>query len=186
MEIPRQKSRTTARFVAAVVLLGIPIAASSSPPPTPTPRAGTLAAYASATPLDRSVLADQTGPVVITSASLAELGRGASLTELTEPAAEPVTVLEDTEVNGKTREYWRKKVLAQNKVISKLEARRLAVEEEIDRIERGRLDSKGLDRLEKAEEKLRSVDTSIRHEKMELSRIVRMARKQGAQPGWFR
>ena len=41
-------------------------------------------------------------------------------------------------------------------------------------------------RLERAESKLRHLDEEISREREELSRIVRDARRRGAEPGWFR
>ena len=171
----------TAFFVA---LASVHVLCSEPPPrptPTPTPRPTTLAAYARATVLER------TGePIVITGDNLDELGRGARFCVTSEPVSEPLKPVPDTRIDPKLRARWRSKVLAQSQRIARLEARRAAVEAEIDRLERGRLDARTLDRIERAEAKLRLVDTDLRRERTALSRIVREARKQGAQPGWFR
>jgi hypothetical protein len=126
------------------------------------------------------------GPIVITGDNLDELGRNALFSVTSEPVAEPLEPDPDNGVDPEARERWRSKVLAQSRRIARLEARRAAVEAEIDRLERGRLDARTLDRIERAEAKLRLVDADIAREKTTLSRIVREARKQGAQPGWFR
>jgi hypothetical protein len=102
------------------------------------------------------------------------------------PLAEPGHPDPDSTVDPKVRQRWRSRVLTQSARIATLEARRADVEAEIDRLERGSLDARTLDRIEKAEAKLARVDADIRREKAELSRMVREARKQGAQPGWFR
>jgi len=184
-------SRLTKLTVTIAAVLG-PMAPSwpataDEPRPTATPKAGTLAAYASATSLDRSSFAGgEVTPIVITGDNLSELGEGGVFTEVTTPAAELVRVELPASADAKTRDRWRKKVLAQRAVIERLEDRRTAVESEIRRIERGRLDSRALDRIEKAEARLRTIDAQIRRAMFELSSIVREARKDGAQPGWFR
>ncbi len=155
------------------------------PTPSPTPGPTTLAAYARATVLDRTEQSGD-GPIVITGDNLDELGRNALFSVTSEPVAEPLEPDPDSGVDSKARERWRSKVLAQSRRIARLEARRAAVEAEIDRLERGRLDARTLDRIERAEAKLQLVDADIAREKRGLSRIVREARKQGAQPGWFR
>jgi len=128
----------------------------------------------------------ETGTIVITTDNLTELGQTGVVTQVRNPIAPPAEVDLGNAPSSKTRAYWRKKVLAQSRVIAKIESRKEEVETEINRIERGRLDSRALDKLEKAETKLKAVETEIRREKQELSRIIRDARKEGAQPGWFR
>lgn len=170
-----------AAFASVPALCGV----APSPTPTPRPRPTTLAAYARATVLDRTEQSGD-GPIVITSDNLDELGRDALFSVTSEPLAEPLEPGPDTRVDPKVRARWRSKVLAQSERIARLEARRTSVEAEIDRLERGRLDARTLDRIERAEAKLHLIDADIRREKTVLSRIVREARKQGAQPGWFR
>ena len=184
MEIPHQ-IRVLVRVIGIVKLAGAAFASADTPPatPTPTPRLGTLAAYASSITLDRGPGEDQ---VLITTDNLRTLGEGGFLTTAAMPTGDPVKVNLSTEIDPKIRERWRKKVLKQSGVTAKLQAQRRAVEEEIERIERGRLDSRALDRLEKAEAKLADADAEIRRAKAQLSRLVREARKEGAQPGWFR
>ena len=184
MEIPRQ-IRVLVRVIGIAKLAGATFASADTPPvtPTPTPRSGTLAAYASSITLDRGPGEDQ---VVITTDNLSTLGEGGLLTTATMPAGEPNTINPTAVVNPKIRERWRRKVLAQSEVLARLQVRRSAIEADIDRIERGRLDSRTLDQLEKAEAKLADADAEIRRAKAQLSRIVRDARKEGAQPGWFR
>ena len=184
MEIPRQ-IRVLVRIIGIVKVAGAAFASADTPPatPTPTPRSGTLAAYASSITLDRGPGEDQ---VVITTDNLSTLGEGGLLTTAAMPAGEPNTINPTAVVNPKIRERWRRKVLAQSEVLTRLQVRRSAIEADIDRIERGRLDSRTLDQLEKAEAKLADADAEIRRAKAQLSRIVRDARKEGAQPGWFR
>jgi hypothetical protein len=182
MEIPRQ-FKALVRVIGIIKLAGATFASADTPPLTPTPKPGTLAAYADSITLDRD---SREEPLIITTDNLLALGEGGLLTTVARPAGEPFEVNPDSEVDPKIRDRWRKKVLSQRGAIAKLEERRHTVEAEIDRLERGKLDSKTLDRIEKSEAKLRTVEDEIKNEKAQLSRIVRQARKDGAQPGWFR
>jgi hypothetical protein len=160
--------------------------AAEPPSPTPTPKPGTLAAIASSRSLNRAPELAGAGILMITDDNLNQLSRGAALTVLTSTIADPAAVEADHPADPKTRENWRKKVLAQGSVIAKLEARRTDIEEELNRLERGKLDGRTLDRIAMAEGKLQTIDAEIRSEKSQLSKIIREARKDGAQPGWFR
>jgi hypothetical protein len=182
MEIPRH-----------IITLGVVLrlissataSASDSPAPAPTPRPGTLAAVAIVRPLNRASGADASTPIVITNDNLEKLGDGAALTVLTTTIAE-IAEIEHAGIDPKIREKWRSKVIAQSKVIARAEAARVAAGAEIDRLGRGRLDSRTLDRIAKAEAKLRAAADEIKRAKAELAKIVREARREGAQPGWFR
>jgi len=183
MEISHQL--TTFGCVLGLAWLSVAQAADS-PPPKPTPKPGSLAALASTRSLNRLPDADGTGVIMITDDNLVLLGQGAALTVMTSTIADPPDVEIDVQVDPKTHEKWRRKVLAQSSVIANLEARRDDAEAEINRMERGRLDGRTLDRIAKTETKLQTIDAEIKREKAKLSRIVREARKEGAQPGWFR
>lgn len=183
MEISRQ----LITFWGVVVVAWSPVARAVDPPePTPTPQPRTLAALARERPLHRNPDATCGKPIVITDENLAELSRGAVVTELTSTVAEFIPIEGTDDSDPDARDRWRKKVLAQGKVIARLQARRAAVEHKIDRLERGRLDSRTLDRIATAETELREIDLEIGREKSALGRLVRAARKEGAQPGWFR
>jgi hypothetical protein len=183
MEIPRQL--TTLGCVIGLAWTSAPSAAE--PPGTrPTPKPGSLAAIAASRSLNRTPELEDTGVIVITDDNLDQLGSGAALTVMTSTIADPSALATDHRADPKTREKWRKKVLAQSGVIARLEARRGEADAELDRLERGKLDSRTLDRIAKAEIKLRAIDAEIRTAAAELSTIIRHARKDGAQPGWFR
>jgi septal ring factor EnvC (AmiA/AmiB activator) len=161
-------------------------AQTRTPHPSPTPKAGTLAAIAGDRSLKRSPGADGDTPIVITDDNLAQLADGAVITLMTSTVAEGSGPGDLARPDPKTRERWRKKVLAQSAVIARLEAKRRSVENGIDRLERGRLDARALDRISEAEERLAAVDDELQRERTTLSRIIRAARREGAQPGWFR
>ena len=185
------ENQSTRNLFNSVVFLCAPITAALSvfaeePRPTPTPRAGTLAAFAATTSLDRSSVRNETGPIVVTTDNLADLGMAGGVTHVQDPIAPPPEVDLSRAPSAMTRAHWRKKVMAQSRVVAKLEGRSDGVEAEIDRLERGRLDSRTLDKIEKAEAKLKTIEAEIRREEQALSRIIGDARKEGAQPGWFR
>lgn len=182
MEIPSQ-------FITFCCVIGLSWAAISGtaepPPPKPTPKPGTLAELATTRSLNRSGGTGDMATILITNSNLDELGEGSALTVMTSTIAETAS-LEPTEVSPKTREKWRRKVLAQSAAIAKLEARRDQAKADLDRLERGRLDGRALDRIAKAEAKVDAVEAEIKRAKAQLTRIIREARKEGAQPGWFR
>lgn len=182
-----ESSRNLIAFWAVLVVAFSPaVRSADEPSPRPTPRPGTLAALAGNTELTRLPGDDRAHPIVITDDNLAALSRGAVITILTTTVAELEPFQATETVDPKTRAAWRKRVLAQRRVIVGLEARRSAIGDEIDRLERGRLNARALDRIERAEARLRLVDAEITREQHELSKLVRAARREGAQPGWFR
>ena len=183
MENPRQLTI----FCCLFSLFWMSIAHSAdSPPPTPTPKPGTLAAVAGSRPLQRVPGLSDTGIIVITDDNLSSLGKNAALTSMTSTIAETDVFEAHADADPKTREKWRKKVLAQSRVIARIEARRVDAEAELNNLERGKLDGQTLDRIANVEKKLQTIDAEIKNEKARLSTIIRQARKEGAQPGWFR
>jgi hypothetical protein len=171
--------------IGAVTLLAVAhLITAAEPVARATPIPGTLAAYAERTTLNSSALRDDNGHLTLTNARLAELctqGRiviGAATVAPTNPSKD--------EPSAAVRAKWRKTYFKQRDVIAVLERRRALLEVEIDHIEDGRFDVRGLARLEHAEAKLRLLDKEIRDERLELAKIVREARRHGAQPGWFR
>ena len=147
--------------------------------PTPTPRPGTLAAYAGRISLRQT----ETGGVTITDENLAEFAArgavtlGAASTRGAPPPKQP---------DAAERTRWRTAYRRQRHVITGLERRRALIEVEIDHIEDGGLTAKSLARLDRAKEKARVLDEQIKRERGEFVRVVREARRHGAEPGWFR
>ena len=186
MNTPSPKSpKKTLRAIGAVTLLAVaqPVA-SEEPVARATPQPGTLAAYAKKNALDGSALRDENGRLTLTNAKLAELC--AQGTIILGAAAVAARAPIEDEPSAAVRAKWRKAYFKQRDVITALERRRALLEVEIDHIEDGRLDVRGFARLERAEAKLRLLDKEIRNEHQELAKIVREARRHGAQPGWFR
>jgi hypothetical protein len=164
----------------------IPASISAADPPRPTPRPGSLAAYAEKITLDRSALGDGTGRLILTNDSVAGLAAGGAITLGT---VSPSGVKKPTSAgtaNDSERARWRAAHTKQRRVIAVLERQRTKVEIEIDQLENLGLTAKVMARLDRAESKLRHLDEEIAREREVLARIVRDARRRGAEPGWFR
>lgn len=179
---PRKHLCVIGTVASLVVVHG---AAAAEPVAKATPEPGTLAAYAHRTTLNCSALRDESGHLTLTNAMLAELSAQGTIVLGARAVAAAKTPIKGGP-SAAVRTKWRKAYFKQRDAITALERRRALLEVEIDHIENGRLDVRGLARLERAEAKLRLLDAEIRDERNELARIVREARRHGAQPGWFR
>jgi hypothetical protein len=178
-------SRIGRRHLAAVttVLLAAAALAADEPIRTPTPRPGTLADYASRVSLNAPAAVDGSGKITITSSNLAELaGRGG----LTRGAVEAHRVAAGPGSPAADRDLWRERYFKQRRVVAGLESKRARLAAEIDRLESGRLTAAIMARIDRAETELRLLEREVRDAKTELGRIVRDARRHGAEPGWFR
>jgi hypothetical protein len=158
----------------------------TEPSPTPTPSPGTLAAYASRISLDPRMADPSTGSVVITTEDLAELAAEGTVTFGEYTAGQQLPAKPADGSGGAQRGMWRARFLNQRKAVSKIEARRSEVLADIEAINRERVTPRTLARLDRAKVKLRLVDKELRRARLELARIVREARRRGAEPGWFR
>ena len=180
-------THTTKRLRQAVILCAIGAASATAwtenqPSPTPTIRPRTLGDIK----LKYVPGSDASGRIVISDANLAKLAdRGSVTVGGTATAGTTGPGLRKTPSNS-MRERWRKKVLDQKTVIEGLERNRLRIEAQIDLIEDARVTARTLARLKAAGIELRSVEGRIRSARAELGRLVREARRDGAEPGWFR
>ena len=182
LNLPQSKS--TCRAICAIsVLAAASLVAAESPTPTPAPRPGSLAAYASRLALNRSRAVDGSDPLMITNDNLEVFAAGGALTlgSASTKGAAPAKPPDAAE-----RARWRKAYDKQREVFAGLERRRTLLEVEIDHIEDGQLTPKNLARLDRAEAKARVLDEEVERERRELAKIVREARRHGAEPGWFR
>jgi hypothetical protein len=157
---------------------------STADPRSPTPRPGSLAAYAEKVTLDRSTLSDHDGRLILTNESVAALATGGAITLGIVKQAN----LKKTKktVDNAERSRWQNAHHNQKEVIVALERRRVGLEVEIDRVENLSLTAKTMASLDLLETKLLQLDRDIAAERAELARIVRDARRRGAEPGWFR
>jgi hypothetical protein len=171
------------RLMSAVVFLST-AAGEGADPPRPTPRPGSLAAYAEAITLDRSALADANGRVILTNDSVKGLAADGSITlGALALAAKSKT---DSVATNAERARWQAAYRKQRQVIAALERRRTRLEIEIDQIENQGLTARTMARVERLKPELRQLDRDIATERAVLARIVRDARRRGAEPGWFR
>ncbi len=155
--------------------------------PTPTPRPGTLAAYAGRVTLRRPPTADPDAPLEITTDDLSELGVGGALTlggSTGPPIATPATPLPTPDPG--VRERWCHRYAAKRAALHRLETRRKALLDDLDLLQGGRLTARTLARIDQAKAKLDRLDEELRRAEHALAAVVRAARKEGAQPGWFR
>lgn len=188
MDIPTPLSLHRARIsVATLLVILAPVAATPADrPPEPTPRPGTLAARALTITLNRAVLAGDGERVVLDNDAISRIGGKTSLTlGVVEPATGKGSSQGAT-ATASERARWRAAHRKQRRVIAELERRRGLLEIEVDHLENQRMTLKTLARLRNAEAKLQMLDREIAVERAELARIVREARRRGAEPGWFR
>ena len=188
MDIFTLTSPSSARFAfaAAALLVASTTTNAADPTPKPTPKPGTLGAYAKKITLDRSTLVEENGRVVLTNDNIVILGAGGSIIDGVVATdgrrkPKPAGVADNAE-----RARWRAAYRKQRNEISSLERRRSQLLIEIDHLENQSLTIKTMARLQLLEAKLKHLERDIANERAELTRIVRDARKRGAEPGWFR
>jgi len=157
---------------------------SATDPPRPTPRPGTLGAYAKTVTLNRSTLGNGDGRVVLSNDSVTALALDGSITLGTVAQADRKKA--KSAADNAERARWQAAHRRQRQVIAVLERRRSKLGIEIDQIENQGLTAKTMARLEQLEAQLQQLDGDIAAERAELGRIVRDARRRGAEPGWFR
>jgi hypothetical protein len=169
--------------VVATVLFASAALATDEPPRRPTPRRGTLADYARHVSLKASAVVDGSGEITITSSNLSEIAERGRLTRGAVEAHRTVSSPGSPDAN---RDHWRERYFKQRRVVTALENKRARLAAEIDRLESGRLTAAIMARIDRAEVELRLLEREVRDAKTELGRIVRDARRHGAEPGWFR
>jgi len=185
--IPQHSNHSSSLVSAVLIVVSFTAApGSAADPPKPTPRPGTLGAYASKVTLDRSALSDRTGRVILTNDNVVGLGEGATITLGSVVTAGRKKSKPAGGADNAERSRWQAAHHKQRQVIVGLERRRSQFETEIDQIEDLGLTARTMARLERAESKLRHLDEEIARERSALARIVRDARRRGAEPGWFR
>ena len=185
------KIHSAHQFVWTAFLIGgaaLPVSGDTAdaPSPTPTPRPGTLSQYARGKSLKSSGVADASGHVIISTATLSGIAENGTITIAGTSAPGEKQPPTPSNPSGSERARWRVAHDEQKKVITGLERRRELLEIEIDHIGNQRLTIKTMARLQRAEAKMRQLDGEISAERAELARIVREARRHGAEPGWFR
>jgi hypothetical protein len=192
---------TKAREMLFLLSLGLP-SSTVAEAPTPTPSTTSppgeqhISEYADRIKLDRSQLDDATGAPEITNDTIRELEQRGHLTTASpigdsaegtpRPSSPP-----PSQVDPKRRTYWRSRVLSQAKIVEKCTAEIARLDAKIDSLEDAAFDSgtRGAKQWARVDEtkRLRTIaEVQCKRERAKLSEIVREARKEGAQPGWFR
>jgi hypothetical protein len=187
-------------FLISLGLSSTPAAERKTPTPTPSttapPGERHISEYADRVELDRSLLDDTNGAVEITNDTVRKLEEHGLLTTAspiggTAAGAARTTSPAPVQVDPKRRTYWRARVLSQAKLVDKCTGEIARLDAKIDSLEDAAFDSgtRGAKQWARVDEtkRLRAIaETRCRRERAALSNIVREARKEGAQPGWFR
>jgi hypothetical protein len=175
------------RRVGAFALIASSASAAgfSADQPRPTPRPGTLGAYAREVTLDRSALGHPSGRLILTNDSVIGICEGASIT-LGAVTIDGLDAPKASRSESAERTRWRAAHRHQQRVVASLEERMSVLEIEIHHIESQQLTPKILARLDRAEAKRRHLEKEIYRAREELAHIVRDARRHGAEPEWFR
>ncbi len=173
----------------SVLLCALLVAAVSSagpPPATPTPRPRTLAAYASGRRLEASTVRDGRGRITITNGTLRTVAADGALTRAVGPIGTPHAVPPPVPVDPRLKRRWQVAVERRRKVVTRLEAKRAALEAELGRVRDARPTTRTLAREDDLRDRIRSLDDELATARALLARVQREARCEGAEPGWFR
>jgi hypothetical protein len=181
-----QMSRSWRQMALAALCAGLTSAVGlAEDQARPTPRPGTLGAYAREITLDRTVLEQSAGRLILTNDTVIHICEGARITLGAVTVGGHDVPKAPNDANPEKRR-WQAAYRRQQGVIADLSERMSLLEIEIDLIEKQQLTPKVLARLDRAEAKRRYLEQKIRHARGELARIVRDARRHGAEPEWFR
>ncbi len=181
----------------AVILVAAALqsAAGTTPTPTPSPvtRGNTsLARYADRAPLRASPLQrGEDGGIVITNDTVLELREGGSVTTVSGPGARPDSPSTTPSPRAARRAYWRRSVDAQRRRIAaaadelaKADARVRALEDAA--LTGGRGAVKRWAKVDEAKRRRLVIARHLQREREALGAVIRAARREGAEPGWFR
>jgi len=169
----------------------VPVA-SGGEPVTPTPTAvptrapATLAAYAAGRRLEGDAARATDGHIELTNANLGALGERGALTRSDGPVATPAATRSPRAVDPRVKRRWQAAVARTRDAVSRLERRRAALERQLDRVRDARPTARTLAREDALREQLRALDVELGAARSELSKVQRAARRDGAEPGWFR
>lgn len=182
MEIP-----TTVPIMLSLVLAAAPAAplqAAERPTPSQTPTPASLAEYARGMKLKRDAT-DDSDRITIDNANVQAIGRDRALV-LGVAAAPPVATPRTARDEAAARSRWRSRHDAQRRRIAEVERKIEVVDRDIDVLNRQRLTPRVMVRLDAAKAKLADLERQLDRRRAELGRIIREARQEGAEPGWFR
>ena len=192
--------------VAAAAADPTPTAPAATPTvaPTPTPPARSLAEAARRIKL-RPYTTDASGRIVISDTTLPEMAEKGAVTSVggDRPGDRRYVDVDSGEAAGgesgsmdeeQQRQFWRRKVEAQQQAIQVLEARIAELDSEIPRLwtqyyawdDPAYRDGVIKVRLDRALEEWEQLKERLPAEQARLDEIMEDARRAGAKPGWFR
>jgi hypothetical protein len=179
---------------------GISASDATEPTATPTPpttrREIHIGEYAGRVEIDRSGLEETGGPVVITNQLVKSTrDRGTLTTGPSSPLYSGPTPTSHratpTPAGPRRRSYWQSRVHTQRRIISQVQRELRLLDARIDALEDAafqggiRATSKWA-KLAENRSRRKVVDRRLHNERARLSAIIRAARREGAEPGWFR
>ncbi len=187
-----------AAWTVAILLPAASQGAADSPrTPTPAPSPVTrgnasLAGYARHAPLRASPLQQgEDGGILITNDTVRELREGGSVTAVSGPGAPTGSPTTTPSHPAARRAYWRRCVDAQRRRIAaaadelaKADARVRALEDAA--LAGGRGAVKRWAKVDEAKRRRLVIARHLRREREALGAVIRAARREGAEPGWFR
>ena len=196
----RQTGRTLFSLIVALGSAAPAFAAEAKATPTPTHtiirRELHLGEYADRLILDRSGLEDRDSTIVISNRTVDRLSDFGTLSTSSRSSVSPDPPphgfrASPTPVGPARRSYWKRRVRQQRQVIDAVENELALLNVKIDALEDAafegglRAKSKWV-KLAEAKGRRRVVDRRLRNERAKLAAIIREARREGAEPGWFR
>jgi hypothetical protein len=168
----------------ALLLTAFCVTAAAEEPPASRPPTS-LTELARHLKLRGAALTDDDGRITIDNETVATAASAARVTvgsgSSRPPAADWITEPDESD-----RALWRKRFERQQAKIAACERRLAAVDRDIGLLNRQRVTPRVLARLEAARAKRIGLEQDLREQRRELVRLIREARRHGAQPGWFR
>ncbi len=180
--------RVTSTSLVAILIWCLPVPAvlgQEPSPPTPTPHCRTLADYAAGRTLDTAARSAD-GRIELTTENLGELGAGGALTRPVGTVRTAQAVPSPAPADPRVKRRWQAAVERRRRAVDRLEARRAALERDLDAIRDARPTARTLAREDGIREKIRQLDEELATAWAALARVQRQARRDGAEPGWFR
>jgi hypothetical protein len=189
-----------AAAVVIVLVAAMTVAGETEAKPTPSTEDMTgerlLGEYAGRICLDRSVLEESDGMILITNDTVGRISGQGRLTSghLADRATNSTTGVSRKSNSGngaKLRSHWRKLVDDERQKIADTQTELALLDSKIDSLEDAAFDGgPGAVRIwakyEEARQRRRLIEHRLKRQRAKLAEVVREARRQGAQPGWFR
>lgn len=210
MNVATFRYSALAWMIAAAVVVGVAVA-EERPTPTPTPASSsetTLSDVAGEITLNKEAIADEKG-IVISNENLAELGKDSRVTEVTKPGQKGQRRgLADVtgsggEIEGQTsgyaetqekKQYWQATYARQLDLVSEIRTQIDILDREIPGLWRDFYawddpmyrDGVIKPKLDQALAQRQKLEVDLQKAEAALEEIKDAARRDGAQPGWFR